>query len=62
MRAPDVIISSVGSEIYYGRDLIYDRGWHAHISEKWERARIVDLLSRLDFLEMQDESTHANSR
>lgn len=57
VRAPDVIISSVGSEIYYGRDLIYDRGWHAHISEKWERARIVDLLSRLDFLEMQDEST-----
>ncbi|MCU0844046.1 MAG: HAD-IIB family hydrolase [Spirochaetes bacterium] len=53
VRAPDVIISSVGSEIYYGRELIYDRGWHAHISEKWEREKIVNLLSRFEFLEMQ---------
>jgi sucrose-phosphate synthase len=55
--APDIIISSVGSEIYYGPDLIPDQGWAAHISERWDRARMKDVLSKLDFLEYQEEDT-----
>ncbi len=57
VRTPDVMISSVGSEIYYGRELVYDRGWHAHISEKWDREKITGLLSRLDFLTPQEASS-----
>jgi len=56
---PDVIISSVGSEIYYnyrGR-LVYSKGWDAHISHQWKRQAIVGLLSKLDFLEIQEEET-----
>jgi sucrose-phosphate synthase len=54
---PEVIISSVGSEIYYnykGKQ-IYSKGWDAHISHKWKRDRIVELLSGFDFLQLQEE-------
>ncbi|MFP3981276.1 MAG: HAD-IIB family hydrolase [Desulfobacterales bacterium] len=53
---PDVVISDVGTEIYYGSDLQYDRGWDAHIASRWNREKIMDLLSQFDFLELQDES------
>ncbi len=56
---PDVIISSVGSEIYYNYrgELIYSKGWDAHISHMWKREKIVDLLSQFDFLTYQEEDT-----
>jgi sucrose-phosphate synthase len=55
--APDVIISSVGSEIYYGREHHPGKGWAAHIASKWDREKIFRLLSRFDFLEYQEEAT-----
>ena len=33
---PDIIISSVGSEIHYGPNLERDKGWEALISKKLE--------------------------
>jgi len=57
MPIPDVIISSVGSELYYGKNLQYGQGWESHISQKWDRERIAGLLKPLDFLEYQEEST-----
>jgi sucrose-phosphate synthase len=54
---PDLVISSVGSEIYYGKSLKYGKGWEAHIDQRWDRRKIVDLLDRFDFLEYQQEST-----
>ncbi len=57
VHAPDIIISSVGSEIYYGKDLHYGQGWETHISSKWNRAKIVELLKEVDFLEYQEEIT-----
>jgi sucrose-phosphate synthase len=55
---PDVIISSVGSEIYYNfkRDLIYSKGWVAHISYQWQREKIISLLKDLRFLKMQEDT------
>ncbi len=55
--SPDIIVSSVGSEIYYGKRLHYGQGWASHISNKWQRDRIVDLLKAFDFLEYQEEET-----
>lgn len=52
---PDIIISSVGSEIYYGPELRYDRGWEAHILHKWSRDNIKNELASFDFLEYQEE-------
>jgi len=55
--APDIVISSVGSEIYYGDAKFYDKGWDTHISHRWERDRIREILDRADFLEIQEEET-----
>ena len=57
---PDIIISSVGSEIYYGPELIYDRGWEAHISHKWTGDIIKKELESFDFLEYQEEPAQRN--
>ncbi len=54
---PDVIISSVGTEIYYGPDLDnlnQDSGWRNHISYQWKPDRIKEVLSDFDFLTLQD--------
>ncbi len=52
---PDVIVASVGTEIYYGPDLEYDKGWEAHIADRWDRKKVRDLLKRFKFLEYQAE-------
>ena len=49
------IISSVGSEIYYGKEMHYGSGWDTHISAKWDRKKIVKLLKDLSFLTYQEE-------
>lgn len=54
---PDIIISSVGSEIYYNfrGKLIYSKGWHAHLNNQWKRNKIVKLLSGFKYLKYQEE-------
>ncbi len=54
---PDIIISSVGTEIYYGPERHYSRGWDTHISAKWNRKKIVALLADFSFLTYQEEAT-----
>lgn len=57
VNKPDIIISSVGSEIYYGKKQHYAKGWASHIGAKWKRSKIVELLNKIDFLEYQEEAT-----
>ena len=52
---PDVIISSVGSAIFYGSDKTPGKGWAAHIAYKWQRAKIERLLRQFPFLTLQEE-------
>jgi sucrose-phosphate synthase len=52
--SPDVLITSVGAEINYGKYLHPGRGWETHISAKWNREKIVDLLNELAFLKYQN--------
>ncbi len=54
---PDIIISSVGAEIYYNYQgkLIYSTGWKAHIKHQWNREKIKKLLKVFKFLEYQEE-------
>ncbi len=54
---PDIIISSVGAELYYGRKLQFSQGWATHISKGWDRKKIVELLRGLSFLKYQEEET-----
>ncbi|MEN8136340.1 MAG: HAD-IIB family hydrolase [Thermodesulfobacteriota bacterium] len=52
---PDIIISSVGTEIYYGSELLPDKGWSQHLTYKWKPELIREALKGLDFLYTQDE-------
>jgi sucrose-phosphate synthase len=56
---PDIIISSVGAEIYYNYQskIIYSAGWSAHIRHQWDREKIVRALAGFNFLKYQEEST-----
>ncbi len=57
---PDIIISSVGSEIFYnpgpGHDPQREKGWETHISKNWNRDKIASLLKGVDFIEPQEET------
>ena len=54
----DVVIASVGAEIYYGRDLVPDKGWASHLRGKWRPDRVREALGSLSFLSPQrDEKT-----
>ncbi len=54
---PDIIISSVGTEIYYGARRQYGQGWHSHIAYRWNREKVDRLLQEFPFLEYQEEET-----
>jgi len=54
---PDVMICSVGSEIYYGANRRFGQGWATHISHQWQRDKIVSLLKDFGFLRYQEEET-----
>ncbi|MCB9781727.1 MAG: HAD-IIB family hydrolase [Candidatus Omnitrophica bacterium] len=54
----DTIISSVGTEIYYGMGDFPDKGWASNLRAKWRPDRIREALSNLSFLYLQkDEMT-----
>ncbi|MEX2404412.1 MAG: HAD-IIB family hydrolase [Balneolales bacterium] len=58
LPVPHIIISSVGTEIYYGSNydnLHQDDGWSAHISYQWKPEKIKEALDELDFLKQQEE-------
>ncbi|BAQ65062.1 HAD family hydrolase [Geminocystis sp. NIES-3709] len=53
---PDVLITSMGTEIYYSQDLIRDTAWTNHINYLWNRQGIVTLLSELPGLTLQPKA------
>ena len=54
---PDFIISSVGSEIYYGSNETPEQGWSTHIAAHWQRDKIQNLLENFEYLKYQEEAT-----
>ncbi len=52
---PEVLITSVGTEIYYGRHFIMDKSWQRHIRFRWEPEKIRSLLDGRDGFALQDE-------
>jgi sucrose-phosphate synthase len=51
---PEVLITSLGTEIYYGSDL-QDTGWKKHINYKWEPEALKQIISSIDGIELQEE-------
>ncbi|MBN2292088.1 MAG: HAD-IIB family hydrolase [Pirellulales bacterium] len=51
----DVIIAAVGSEIYYGKEHAFDKGWASHLRTKWRPDRVRETLAKLPFLHLQED-------
>ncbi len=52
---PDLFITSVGTEIFYGNQLTKDRGWERHIDYRWERDRLAQAVEAMPGIEPQAE-------
>lgn len=50
---PDVLITSVGSEIHYGKKLVPDIGWATHIRYMWRKDALEKALSHFSGLRLQ---------
>jgi sucrose-phosphate synthase len=53
VKIPDVLITSVGSEIHYGKKLVPDLGWAAHIRYMWRKDSLAAALSKYPGLKLQ---------
>ncbi len=51
--APDILISALGSEIHYGRELVSDDRWARHIDHQWNPRAVRHLLDGVDGLVLQ---------
>lgn len=52
---PDILITSVGSEIHYGGGLAPDVGWRNHIRYKWRRDALMGGLAQIPGLRLQGQ-------
>lgn len=52
---PDVLITSVGSEIYYGPEITQDMGWFKHIDHQWKPDKLRTALLALPGVALQPE-------
>jgi sucrose-phosphate synthase len=53
---PEVLITSVGTEIYYGKNDTLDTSWKKHIDFRWEPERIRETLSGLAGFYIQEDN------
>lgn len=52
---PEVLIASVGTEIYYGKNFTMDRSWQKHIDFHWQPERIREVLDGIKGLGSQGD-------
>ena len=50
---PDILITSVGSEIYYGKRLVLDHSWEKHLNYQWKPEKVREILDDLPGLNLQ---------
>jgi sucrose-phosphate synthase len=51
---PEVLITSVGTEIYYGKNYTLDTSWQKHINFRWDPDRIRETLSGIEGFFIQE--------
>jgi sucrose-phosphate synthase len=54
--APDVLVTAVGTEIYYGPEAVPDQSWQRHIDYRWERERLLRCVRELPGLVPQAQT------
>jgi len=52
---PEVLITSVGTEIYYGKNYTKDQSWQKHINFRWEPQKIRAVLRNVEGMYLQEE-------
>lgn len=57
---PDLMICSVGTEIYHTKNLILDSSWQRTINYRWERDKIVELLADVEGYYLQDDENQSD--
>ncbi len=50
---PDILITSVGSEIYYGPGILKEHSWSRHISYRWHPEAIARVMEDVPGVELQ---------
>ncbi len=50
---PDVLITSVGTEIYYAPELLLDESWEQYIDHMWPRQKIQKLFANVAGMKLQ---------
>lgn len=53
---PEVLITSVGTEIYYGKNDTLDTSWQKHIDFRWEPEKIRSILNEVEGFYLQEEN------
>jgi sucrose-phosphate synthase len=56
LPAPDILICSAGSEIYYTEKFIPDNGWESHINFQWKINDIKEALLQFPGIRLQEEA------
>lgn len=59
LPGPDILISSLGTQIHYGPYLSEDEHWADHIDHHWNRSRVRRLLSDLPGLKLQPRTAQS---
>lgn len=52
---PDVLVTSLGTEIYYGQYLTRDTAWNDHIDYLWRPVKVRSVLKDIPGLKLQDK-------
>ncbi len=53
--APDLLITSVGTEIHYGHRMLLDAGWHQHINYRWYPESLREAMRGLPGIKLQSK-------
>ncbi len=51
--APDILITALGTEIHYGRELVLDDWWAGHIDHQWNPRKVRRVMSKVEGIELQ---------
>lgn len=51
---PDVLVASVGAELYFGDARVPDPGWETHIAHRWQREDLSARLAKVRGLTLQE--------
>lgn len=60
LASAGIYICSVGTEIYYTKDFLPDRGWEKHIRFQWKREKLKELLKDYPGLTLQEEAAQTH--